>query len=381
MGNAHGSPHAEWSTPATEEVQTEWADPIEEAAPAAEWASTSAPAASQWDAPADNAPAAAEWSATSHDTSATWDAPATTEWSSEQTANWNEAPAEEVSLADTATPASAEWNDASVDVEPVMEEAEPIEAASAWEAEPILDSAPVTSQWAAASTDSPFGAQAQDFTEATPIEEEVSMELEQEVAEIDVEEEAVVPPPAPMAAIPVVAPAPAHFAQAASLATAAQAQHAAVVMPAAPASHVAVEREPLFDDTAIVGGTALTSFVEGEHRVIIHTVEGQVKRGTIRDADLLDEVISLEQQSGFAAEQIPGKRVKAIFFMLAAGARQPQVEGQKIRVTFNDGRQVAGFSQDFQGSTPGFFVIPADQRTNTARIFIYRSSVQAVAEG
>jgi hypothetical protein len=121
--------------------------------------------------------------------------------------------------------------------------------------------------------------------------------------------------------------------------------------------------------------------VEGEHRVIIHTLEGQVKRGTIRDADLLDEVISLEQQSGFAPEQIPGKRVKAIFFMLTAGARQPQGEGQKIRVTFNDGRQVAGFSQDFKGTTPGFFVIPADQRTNTARIFIYRSSVQAVAEG
>ncbi|WP_407921798.1 DUF6982 domain-containing protein, partial [Corallococcus sp. AB049A] len=126
---------------------------------------------------------------------------------------------------------------------------------------------------------------------------------------------------------------------------------------------------------------AASSFVEGEHRVIIHTVEGQVKRGTIRDADLLEDTISLEQQSGFAPERIPGKRVKAIFFMLAAGARQPQAEGSKIRVTFNDGRQVAGFSQDFKGPTPGFFVIPADTRTNTARIFIYRASVQAVAEG
>ncbi|WP_439329418.1 DUF6982 domain-containing protein, partial [Corallococcus sicarius] len=156
------------------------------------------------------------------------------------------------------------------------------------------------------------------------------------------------------------------------------------VQAATPATPVANHLRPT-DDALFVASAGFApsthSFVEGEHRVIIHTIEGQVKRGTIRDADLLEDVISLEQQSGFAPERIPGKRVKAIFFMLAAGARQPQAEGSKIRVTFNDGRQVAGFSQDFKGPTPGFFVVPADTRTNTARIFIYRSSVQAVAEG
>ncbi|WP_443651637.1 DUF6982 domain-containing protein, partial [Corallococcus terminator] len=156
---------------------------------------------------------------------------------------------------------------------------------------------------------------------------------------------------------------------------------APVAMGAASANHLRPTEDALFDAHAAVLAGSAHSFVEGEHRVIIHTVEGQVKRGTIRDADLLEDTISLEQQSGFAPERIPGKRVKAIFFMLAAGARQPQAEGSKIRVTFNDGRQVAGFSQDFKGPTPGFFVIPADNRTNTARIFIYRASVQAVAEG
>ncbi|MFP2900793.1 DUF6982 domain-containing protein, partial [Corallococcus sp. 4LFB] len=147
------------------------------------------------------------------------------------------------------------------------------------------------------------------------------------------------------------------------------------------ANHLRPTDDALFEVQGGGFASSTNSFVEGEHRVIIHTVEGQVKRGTIRDADLLEDTISLEQQSGFAPERIPGKRVKAIFFMLAAGARQPQAEGSKIRVTFNDGRQVAGFSQDFKGPTPGFFVVPADTRTNTARIFIYRASVQAVAEG
>jgi len=126
---------------------------------------------------------------------------------------------------------------------------------------------------------------------------------------------------------------------------------------------------------------ARSSYVDGEHRVIIHTVEGQVKRGTIRDLDLTSEVIPLEQQAGSAPEAIPVTRVKAIFFMLPTGARQPAMEGEKIRITFNDGRQVAGFSQDYKSDDSGFFVIPADNRTNTARIYIYRTSVQAVAVG
>ncbi len=128
--------------------------------------------------------------------------------------------------------------------------------------------------------------------------------------------------------------------------------------------------------------TALrATFVEGEHRVIIHTVEGLVKRGIVRDLDLLDDVIRLEPSAGSRIEQIPADRVKAIFFMLPPGSRQPAAEGKKIRVTFNDGRQVAGFSTDFKGAERGFFVVPADSRTNTARIYIYRSSVQALAEG
>ncbi len=53
----------------------------------------------------------------------------------------------------------------------------------------------------------------------------------------------------------------------------------------------------------------------------------------------------------------------------------------RIRVTFTDGRQVAGFSDDYHGSDPGFFLVPAENRTNTARIYVFRASVQAVARG
>jgi hypothetical protein len=157
-----------------------------------------------------------------------------------------------------------------------------------------------------------------------------------------------------------------------------------------------VSPTPLTDQvpTLVVGGEAKgkaafgdgtsvlsASFIEGEHRVIIHTVEGQVKRGVIRDVDLMDQAIPLEQQAGFAPERIPTGRVKAIFFMTQAGVRPPAPEGEKIRVTFRDGRQVAGFSNDYKASELGFFMVPADTRTNTARIYVFRSSIQGISAG
>jgi hypothetical protein len=118
--------------------------------------------------------------------------------------------------------------------------------------------------------------------------------------------------------------------------------------------------------------------VAGEHRVILHTVEGQVKRGAIKDAKLGEPQLNLQLANG-GSESLPRERVKALFFMLAPGARAPSTEGDKVRVTFKDGRQVAGFSKDHRGPTSGFFVVPADNRTNTERIFIFRHAVQSIS--
>ena len=89
--------------------------------------------------------------------------------------------------------------------------------------------------------------------------------------------------------------------------------------------------------------------------------------------------MTLDSGAGAVPERIARTRVKAIFFMLPAGTKAPTPDGQKVRVTFKDGRQVAGFSKDHKAGGPGFFVVPADNRTNTSRIFIYRHSVQAIA--
>jgi hypothetical protein len=374
------------------EAQPEWSAPVEEqpvAETQPEWAasevSTTTEEQTGWAAPAEPQPewsaggASQDWNAPVEEVQTEWtsEAPAQEHWSDpQQPPAWGQSadaystPVEDLSGAEAAVPAPEPEL-------PVME-AEP--ELPVMEAEPELPEIDL----AAAEPELPV------------------MEAEPEMPEIDLSEDIVEPPPV---AVPVSRPAavamPPPPLMTAPRAPAASATLAPPVPPKPPPAPVASNTVlvpgapppratlsmPALSSAAAQPAAApvmaapVNAFIEGEYRVIIHTVEGQVKRGAIRDVDLLDETIPLEQQTGFAPERIPIKRIKAIFFMLATGSRPPQPDGQKIRITFIDGRQVAGFSHDYKGTGEGFFVIPADTRTNTSRIFIYRASVQTVAEG
>jgi len=136
--------------------------------------------------------------------------------------------------------------------------------------------------------------------------------------------------------------------------------------------------KPAAAATADPAPAPISSYIAGPHRVVIHTADGQVKRGTVCDVALDGPDLLLQPQAGGAAETLPAERVKAIFFMLAAGEAPPAPAGKKVRVTFRDGRQVAGFSPDYLPERAGFFMIPVDTRTHTARIWVYRTSVRQV---
>ena len=122
-----------------------------------------------------------------------------------------------------------------------------------------------------------------------------------------------------------------------------------------------------------------SALVEGSCRVVLHTVDGQVRRGLLTDASLDAADLTLHPQGAGAPEAIPTDGIKAIFFMLAPGEKAPAPEGRKVRVTFRDGRQVAGYSPDYREGAFGFFMIPADTRTNTGRIWVYQAAVRQVA--
>jgi hypothetical protein len=182
-----------------------------------------------------------------------------------------------------------------------------------------------------------------------------------------------IPPPEPIAPPPLAAlvpPAPPD-----------------VTPPAPPALAPPVPAEPVPPPSAAAPVAAPAPppapapgrLVEGIHRVVVHTVEGQVKRGVLQDCDLAAASLALAPQPGAAPELVDTEKVKAIFFMLGAGENPPAPDGKRVRVTFRDGRQLAGFSPDYDDAGAGFFMIPGDTRTHTGRIWVYRASVKQVA--
>jgi hypothetical protein len=118
--------------------------------------------------------------------------------------------------------------------------------------------------------------------------------------------------------------------------------------------------------------------VAGTHRVVVHTVEGEVKRGTVTDVLLEGSDVSLELLSG-ETQSLPSGSIRAIFFMLGEGESPPDPKGTQVRVTFRDGRQVAGYSPDYHPDRSGFFVIPDDASSRTSRVWVYRAAARQIS--
>lgn len=53
--------------------------------------------------------------------------------------------------------------------------------------------------------------------------------------------------------------------------------------------------------------------------------------------------------------------------------------GRKVKVTFKDGEVLVGTTQGYQPDRPGFFLLPADPRSNNERCFVVMAATASVA--
>ena len=84
------------------------------------------------------------------------------------------------------------------------------------------------------------------------------------------------------------------------------------------------------------------------------------------------------------------RELKAIFFVKDfVGDRQyneqktfdmsQPVVGKKIQVIFKDGEKLIGTTQGYQAGRPGFFVFPADKKSNIDRFFVVAAATRTVS--
>ena len=83
------------------------------------------------------------------------------------------------------------------------------------------------------------------------------------------------------------------------------------------------------------------------------------------------------------------KDLKAIFFVqdFEGNAQYSErksygegekAQGRKVEVTFADGEVLVGSTMGYDPNRPGFFIFPADPKSNNIRVFAVSSSVKKV---
>jgi hypothetical protein len=123
-------------------------------------------------------------------------------------------------------------------------------------------------------------------------------------------------------------------------------------------------------------------------QVVVRYRDGGVLKGTTRNF--------LPARDGFHVQTAAGETVpvsqsqlKAIFFVRDFFGNPKHDEkkdfdpawpalGRKLRVEFADGEVLLGTTQGWQPSRPGFFMFPADVRSNNERCFVITAATRQV---
>lgn len=91
--------------------------------------------------------------------------------------------------------------------------------------------------------------------------------------------------------------------------------------------------------------------------------------------------------------EIPLPELKGIFFVkdfagradykdrqgFDAAAASESRQGRRVRVRFADGEWMLGTTDEYQLDGPGFFLVPADPRSNIERCFVVSEATRSVA--
>jgi hypothetical protein len=123
-------------------------------------------------------------------------------------------------------------------------------------------------------------------------------------------------------------------------------------------------------------------------KVIARFLDGRLVRGYTTDFHPSKPQLHLSTEP-HSKETVflPLTQLKALFFVRDFGGNQYHIEGhdfitapqgRKVVVTFHDGETLTGSTLGFRGERNGFFVQPADAKSNNLRVFVAPGATQQV---
>ena len=126
------------------------------------------------------------------------------------------------------------------------------------------------------------------------------------------------------------------------------------------------------------------------NKVVVAYLNGSRLRGCVYDFSPLKDTFRLVLE-GDASHQkfaeVVLKDLKAVFFVkdFRGDSKYKEAQkiaegkpGRKIEVVFSDGEKIVGTTQAYDPKKSGFFVFPADVKSNSLRIFVVNWNVRSV---
>jgi len=123
---------------------------------------------------------------------------------------------------------------------------------------------------------------------------------------------------------------------------------------------------------------ARATFVAVESRVVARFRDGRLVKGTTSNFAPGKPSFHLTTADRLMVE-VKLADLKAVFFVkeLAGNPQYREVKsfeqkayGQRIACRFSDGEVLVGYTQGYDAKRPGFFLIPADPKSNNERIYV-----------
>ena len=122
------------------------------------------------------------------------------------------------------------------------------------------------------------------------------------------------------------------------------------------------------------------------NKVVVRFKDGSIMKGKTNDFFPNKTSFHLETLNG-ETQQIEVEQLKAFFLVKDFEGNKTYDEdykdeisgtGRKIMVTFSDGESIIGYTLGYSPDRQGFFMTPADLKSNNQRIFVVKSAREKV---
>ena len=115
------------------------------------------------------------------------------------------------------------------------------------------------------------------------------------------------------------------------------------------------------------------------NKIVIRYADGTIKKGTTQDFFPNKDIFHLRDEDNGDYLDIKIKELKAVYFVKDYDGNPEYQErndrervglGRKIKVHFNDGETLVGYTQGFSRERTGFILFPCDPDSNNDKAFV-----------